>query len=60
VVWSGTSGAYAGFSLGLTDVAVDAQANRAYYGRPEISPLEILAGRVENPQQNVLGIVLGV
>jgi lipid-binding SYLF domain-containing protein/predicted outer membrane protein len=60
VVWSGTSGAYAGLSLGLTDVAVDAAANRAYYGRPEVSPLEILAGRVENPQQNVLGIVLGV
>lgn len=59
VVWSNTKGAYAGASVALTDIVVDGQANRAYYGRDSVTPGEIIQGRVENPHNNVLGKVLG-
>lgn len=45
VLWSGAAGAYAGLSFGVTEVAPDERANETYYGRPDITPLEILAGR---------------
>jgi lipid-binding SYLF domain-containing protein/predicted outer membrane protein len=60
IVWSGTKGAYAGASLGLSDVVFDADTNRAYYGRDDVDVNSILEGRVQNPGNNVLGIVLAV
>lgn len=60
VVWSGTKGLYAGVSAGLTDVSLDRGANRAYYGRRDADANAILSGRLENPHNNVLGMVLGV
>lgn len=58
IVWSDTEGAYAGISVGLTDVFVDREANRAYYGR-EVTPSQVIGGQVDNPNNNVLGMVLG-
>jgi len=60
IVWSQTKGAYVGASIGLTDVMLDTEANRAYYGRAGLSPREIIDGKVKNPHSNVLGRVLGV
>lgn len=57
VVWSGTKGAYAGVSVGVTDVMLDRDANRAYYGR-EATAARILDGAVDNPRHNVLDRVL--
>jgi lipid-binding SYLF domain-containing protein len=59
VVWSNTKGAYAGATVAITDVMVDREANRAYYGRDVADPLQIMEGRVNNPRNNVLGMVLG-
>lgn len=59
IAWSATKGAYAGVSVGVTDVMVDKDANRAYYGRDGLQPREIVNGRVDNPRSNVLGLVLG-
>lgn len=59
VVWSDTEGAYAGVSVGVTDVVADNEANRAYYGRPDATPLTILGGRLDDPHGNALGRVLG-
>ncbi|MBC5784065.1 DUF4142 domain-containing protein [Ramlibacter sp. USB13] len=58
VLWSGTQGAYAGLSFGVTNVVADEAANEAYYGRPDITPLEIFAGRVADPRNNILAMVL--
>lgn len=60
VAWSGAKGAYAGASVGVTDVIADAEANRAYYGRERVDPAQVVAGRVDNPHHNVLGRVLGL
>lgn len=59
VVWSDTEGAYAGVSAGVTDILPDNEANRAYYGRSDATPLTILSGRMEDPYGNALGSVLG-
>lgn len=59
-VWSGTKGAYAGASVALTDVMVDQDANRKYYGSSDASPRAILDGKLDNPHNNVLGMVLAV
>lgn len=59
VIWSGAHGAYAGGSLGISEVVPDTQANRAYYGR-DVRPDEILGGLVVDPHPNVLAMVLGV
>ena len=58
VVWSGTRGAYAGASIGLTGITVDDESNRAYYGRNDVTPSQILGGNIRNPQHNVIGHVL--
>lgn len=60
VVWSNAKGAYAGLSVGVNDIMLDRDANRAYYGRTELTPQQILDGAVPNPRHNVLGMVLGV
>ncbi len=58
VVWSDTKGAYAGVSVGVTDVVWDDEANRAYYRRDNLDPRQILDGSIPNPQHNVIGMVL--
>ncbi len=58
VVWSDTQGAYAGASIGITDVVVDNDANRAYYQHDTVTPRQILRGDIVNPQHNVLDRVL--
>jgi SH3 domain-containing YSC84-like protein 1 len=58
IVWPGTQGAYAGASLGIANVELDDDANRAYYGRRNVSPDAIVGGSVPNPHNNVLGLVL--
>lgn len=60
VVWSDTRGVYAGASVAITDVMVDRKANHAYYRKPDVTASAILGGRVDNPHNNVLGMVLGV
>ena len=60
LIWSDTEGAYAGVSVAITDVAVDNDANRAYYGRADVSPAQIVSGAVPSPHNNILGIVLNV
>jgi lipid-binding SYLF domain-containing protein len=44
--------------VGINDVIYDADATQAYYGKRELDPAQILDGRVQNPQSNVLGMVL--
>lgn len=60
VVWPGTKAPYAGASVALTDVTVDQAENHGYYGRSDTSPQAILDGQLENPHNNVLGMVLAV
>jgi SH3 domain-containing YSC84-like protein 1 len=50
VLWSDTAGAYAGLSLGVTDVSYDDNANRAYYRAGNVSAQRILNGDVINPR----------
>jgi len=50
VLWSDTTGAYAGLSLGVTDVSYDDDANRAYYRASNVSAQRILNGEVMNPR----------
>jgi lipid-binding SYLF domain-containing protein/predicted outer membrane protein len=60
VVWSGTQGAFAGASVGVTSVSFDEEANDAYYGRDSVEPDQVIRGRIENPHHNVLGQVLDI
>lgn len=60
IVWSGTKGAYAAHAIGLSDVAFDAEANRAYYGQDGLNSQHILDGSVPPPGHNVLGMVLDI
>lgn len=60
IVWSSAEGVFAGASVGISDVMLDREANRAYYGREGLTPQQILQGQVQNPRHNVLGKVLGV
>ena len=59
VVWSNAKGAYAGASVGVTDVMLDDEANRAYYRRKDLTPQQIIGGQIESPHNNTLGMVLG-
>ncbi len=58
IVWSNAKGAYAGASVGVTDVMLDGEANRAYYRRQDLTPRQIIDGQIENPNNNTLGMVL--
>lgn len=58
IVWSNTKGAYAGVSVGVTDVVLDKDANRAYYRREGLNPQQIIEGAVPNLQNKVLDRVL--
>ena len=59
ILWSNAKGAYAGASVGVNDVMLDDEANRAYYRRKDLSPQQIIAGQIESPHNNTLGMVLG-
>ena len=60
VLWSDTQGAYAGASVGLSGLIIDRDANEAYYRRPGVQVAQILDGRVQNPNHNLLEMVLSV
>jgi lipid-binding SYLF domain-containing protein len=60
VFWSGTHGAYAGASVGLTDVTFDDNANKAWYGRANLNAAQIVQGQVQNPHNKVLDRVLNI
>lgn len=60
LVWSGAQGVNAVASVALADIVLDQQANRAYYGRDQLTASAILDGQVENPHNNILGRVLGI
>lgn len=60
VVWSGAPGLYAGLNVGVSGIAPDEEANRAYYGREDATPMLILTGRIPNPHNNILAMVLGI
>lgn len=57
VLWSDMEGAFAGASLGATDIDFDEEENRAYYGQ-EVRPAQILEGQVDAPGPNPLRDVL--
>lgn len=59
VVWTDTKGAYAGASVGVTDVTFDEDANRAYYGNEHVQPAQLMSGGVRNPHENLLARELG-
>jgi lipid-binding SYLF domain-containing protein len=48
ILWSNTSGAYAGATISVTDVNWADGNNKAYYGR-KVDPSKILAGDVTTP-----------
>jgi lipid-binding SYLF domain-containing protein len=58
VVWSSTKGAYAGASLSVTDVNWDDEANRAYYGSPQVSAQSVLDGRIKSDRAQQLEMAL--
>ncbi len=49
LMWSDTEGAFAGASLGASDINFDEEETRAYYGR-DVTPEEILSGQATAPQ----------
>ena len=51
IMWSDTEGAFAGASLGGSEINFDADENRAYYGQ-EVTAQQILSGEVSSPQAN--------
>lgn len=59
-VWSGTAGLYGGANVGIQGIFPDTEANQAYYARQDATPGQILGGRVSNPREDVLAIVLAV
>jgi len=58
VLWSSVRGAFAGASIGATDVAFDDDETSAYYGKTTVSAQDILTGKVTGPQEDALGRVL--
>jgi lipid-binding SYLF domain-containing protein len=48
ILWSDTSGAYAGATVSATDLNWADNNNQSYYGR-KVQPDEILAGKVDTP-----------
>jgi lipid-binding SYLF domain-containing protein len=58
IVWSDTKGAFAGASVGISDIEWDDDANQAYYQKKDVTTQQILDGTVTNPHSNVLQMVL--
>lgn len=53
VLWSNTDGAFAGVSLGVTDINFDDERNQNYYGQ-QVTAQQILSGQVTTTHQNPL------
>jgi lipid-binding SYLF domain-containing protein len=58
VLWSDTDGAFAGVSLGVSNISWDAQENRAYYAKPQLTAADVLNGTVTTTQDDELQHVL--
>jgi len=48
ILWSDTAGAYAGATIGVSDLNWDDDNNQAYYGK-QVQPQQVLTGQVTNP-----------
>lgn len=48
VIWSDAKGAYAGVSLGVSDIFWDGDETRAYYGKT-VTPAAVINGQVQAP-----------
>ncbi len=61
IFWADTEGAYAGLSVGASDITSDEDANRAYYGRTNVSPNAVLNGTISKarPETAALKAALG-
>lgn len=57
ILWSNTSGAYAGATVSVTDVNWDDNNNAAYYGS-SVQPQQVLTGMVNNPKSAPLKAAL--
>ncbi len=53
VLWSNTEGAFAGVSLGATDINFDDERNQNYYGQ-QVTAQQILSGQVTSTHQHPL------
>lgn len=53
VLWSDTAGAFAGASVGISDIARDDDENRGYYNR-QVNTTQIITGAVSNPHAESL------
>lgn len=53
VMWSNAEGAFAGVSLSIKDVDLDADDNASFYGKPVTSD-DLLAGNVSSPKSSAL------
>ena len=58
VRWSDTEGAYAGASVGVTDINYDQHANNSYYRTGDVTSYRILHGEVANPHTETLAEAL--
>jgi lipid-binding SYLF domain-containing protein len=57
ILRSDTDGAFAGVSIAASDIAPDAEQNRAYYERA-VSAAEVLGGDVPGPAERPIRSVL--
>lgn len=57
VLWSDTEGAFAGATVSVSNISWDEEENRAYYGK-EVTPPDIITGRVDNPAARTLKTAL--
>src|SRR5690606_23974863 len=53
ILWSDTEGAFAGATLGATNISWDDDENPAYYGKP-ITPADVLGGKATAPTKGEL------
>jgi lipid-binding SYLF domain-containing protein len=51
--YSRTRGIFAGVALDGTAISIDARGNRAFYGRKDVLPSDIMSGAVTSSSQNV-------
>ncbi len=54
ILWSDTEGAYAGATVSVTDINWDEDTNRAYYKGQQVSPTDVLKGRVTDAKAEPL------
>lgn len=53
IMWSDTEGAFAGVSLGISDINFDEEENAGYYQQP-VTPMQIMEGQITSPHPELL------